>query len=218
MLTVDAFPDPVRACPEFLGGTPMRDETVDADALLWEAMADGDRTSLARLYDRHAPALLALGVRMLGTPAEAEDLVHDVLLDAWQRPEAFDPARGSVRTFLAMRTRSRALDRLRSTARTRLHVRDAGAPAAEPFAPDDPAMVPDQRRVQAALAALPEPQRVVLALAYFEGLSAAEIALHLTIPVGTVKSRTAAGFARLRLHLGVGPEGHPAADETGEPR
>ncbi len=180
----------------------MGDESVDADTLLLEAMADGDRTALARLYDRHAPLLLALGTRVLGAPDEAEDLVHDVMLEAWHRAEDFDPRRGSVRTWLALRTRSRALDRLRSRGRRAVEPLpredEAERPVASSDRADDPSLVSDHRRVRVALSHLPPPQRAVLEQAYFEGLSAAEIAERSGVPLGTVKSRSAAGLARLR--------------------
>lgn len=184
---------------------------LDPDAQLLEAMADGDRTALARLYDRHAPLLLALATRMLGAEAEAEDLVHDVLLEVWQRAGDYDPARGSVRTWLCMRTRSRALDRLRSRARLRsstdghhpaLESSERAERADEPA--EDPALTPDRRRVHGAMSDLPPSQREVLALTYFEGLSSAEIATRLGVPQGTVKSRVAAAMAKLRDLMRVG--------------
>ena len=183
----------------------MPDEMTDIDVLLWEAMVDGDRVSLARLYDRHVSALLAIGLRMLGTAAEAEDLVHDILLEAWEHGERFDPRRGSVRTWLALRTRSRALDRLRSRGRRRETDAPAGDADLELPAPDDPTLVAEIRQLRNAFVNLPEAPRHVLALAYFEGLSGAEIASRLGLPVGTVRSRTAAGLARLRVALGDTP-------------
>jgi RNA polymerase sigma-70 factor (ECF subfamily) len=188
----------------------MRDEAVQADALLWEAMVDGDRVALARLYDRHAPGLLALAFRVLGSAPEAEDLVHDVLLEAWESGDDFDPRRGTVRTWLAVRTRSRALDRLRARGRRREVEPPPGGEEPGRVAPDDPSLAPDQRRLRAALVDLPETQRAVLALAYFEGWSASEIAENLQLPIGTVKSRTAAGLSRLRAML--------EADEAGSAR
>lgn len=172
----------------------------DVDVRLVEAMAVGDRQALARLYDRHAGALMALGVRMLGSRTEAEDLLHDVLLEAWRRAGDYDPARASVRTWLALRLRSRALDRLRSAARARV-VSENDTSAPEQAAPEVGGTSPDRERVMAVLGELPVAQRQVLELAYFEGLSSSEIAARLTVPIGTVKSRTAAALGKLRAAL-----------------
>ena len=173
------------------------------DTSLVAALADGDESALAVLYDRHAPLLLGLARRMLGDAGDAEDLVHDVMVAAWRDADRYEPQRASVRSWLCMRLRSRALDRLRS-ARVRRsesldeHPRGADGFAAPAVATDTAG---DEGRLHAALADLAEPQRQVLELAYFHGLSSSEIALNLGIPIGTVKSRTAAAFARLRLAL-----------------
>lgn len=212
MQVVDGFQMMAIGSPALTRGVLMRHDGIDSDSLLLQAMADGDRGALARLYDRHAPALLALGARVLGTSGEAEDLVQDVLLEAWHRAADYDPERGSVRTWLAVRTRSRALDRLRAEGRTRLVAPSEGGDetpeaAAEPA--EDPTLAPDRRRVRHALMLLPETQRAVLELGYYEGLTSAEIAVRTNIPVGTVKSRVAAALSRLRETLRVSEGGGP---------
>jgi RNA polymerase sigma-70 factor (ECF subfamily) len=174
------------------------------DVLLVQAMADGDVEAVGRLYDRHAPRLIALGLRMLGNREEAEDLVHDVLLEAWRAAPDYDASRGTVRTWLAMRFRSRALDRLRSAGRSRsVSMEEGGVPEKPAPEGEDPALGPDRQRLCAALVGLPEGQRAVLELAYFEGLSSTEIAERLAVPVGTVKSRTAAALGKLRATMGA---------------
>lgn len=180
--------------------------SADDDAALVQATAAGDRAALARLYDRYAPILLAVAVRILGERREAEDLVHDVFLEAWRQAGSFDPARGSVRAWLLMRLRSRALDRRKSAGYRRVSSLDSGELGADlerDVPTEDPAFAPDRAAVRRALAALPEEQRVVLTLGYFEGLSSAEIAARLTMPIGTVKSRVAAALSRLRSVFGA---------------
>jgi RNA polymerase sigma-70 factor (ECF subfamily) len=168
---------------------------VDAeDAALVAAMADGDRGALAALYDRHASLLLGLALKIVRERREAEDLLHDVFLEAWRSAKDFDPKRGRVRTWLAIRMRSRALD-LQKSARVSRNAGDAGL---EVVPDDSETQSPDHGRVRAALAGLGDDQRRVLELAYFEGLSCSEIAETIAIPIGTVKSRLAAGMARLR--------------------
>ena len=179
-------------------------ETSDPD--LVAAMARGDGQALGVLYDRHAPTLLATAARILGNPREVEDLVHDVLMEAWQKAGDYDRARGSVRTWLLVRLRSRALDRWRRAGRIRiLAMEDQTLDELLPAPAGDPGQSVDHARVRHAVRDLPEAQRQVLELAYFEGLSASEIAERLTIPIGTVKSRTAAGMTKLRAALQDAP-------------
>lgn len=173
----------------------------DDDIALMAAMANGDRAALAALYDRHAPTLLALGLRIVKHRGEAEDLLHDVFLEAWRNAKSYDLNRGRVRTWLVIRMRSRALDVLKSARVSRRT--DDERVAERVVGDDDPSASPDQRRVRAALAEVPADQRAILELAYFEGLSCSDIATRLTIPIGTVKSRLAAALTKLRNTLGV---------------
>jgi RNA polymerase sigma-70 factor (ECF subfamily) len=181
---------------------PQTSDDADDEALV-AAMAAGDQRALATLYERHASLLLGLALRIIREKREAEDLLHDVFLEAWRSAKDFDPKRGRVRTWLAIRMRSRALD-LQKSARVSRNTGDGGL---ELVADDSPGANPDHGRVRTALAELGQDQRRVLELAYFEGLSCTEIAARIAIPVGTVKSRLAAGLDRLRSGLVVGPGG-----------
>ena len=172
-------------------------DDAELDAGLVAAMASGDRGALASLYDRHSGVLLGLAMRIVRDRREAEDLLHDVFLEAWRSAKDFDPKRGRVRTWLAIRMRSRALDHQKS-ARVSRNAGDAGL---DMMVDDREHASPDHARVRAALADLGPEQRRVLELAYFEGLSCTEIAARVSIPVGTVKSRIAAGLDRLRNGL-----------------
>lgn len=171
------------------------------DEVLVAAMAAGDRAALATLYERHAALLLGLALRIVREKREAEDLLHDVFLEAWRSAKDFDPSRGRVRTWLAIRMRSRALD-LQKSARVSRNSGDAGL---DLVIDDSEGTSPDHQRVRRVLAELGPDQRRVVELAYFEGLSCSEIAERVAIPVGTVKSRLAAGLDRLRAGLAVAP-------------
>src|SRR5437867_11435049 len=120
------------------------------DAALVARMASGDRGALAELYERHSGLLLGLAIRIVRERREAEDLLHDVLLEAWRHAKEFDPKRGRVRTWLAIRMRSRALD-LQKSARVSRNAGDAGL---EVVADDAQQASPDHARVRAALAEL----------------------------------------------------------------
>jgi RNA polymerase sigma-70 factor, ECF subfamily len=176
----------------------MVDATDAEDAALVAAMARGDRDALARLYERHAGVLLGMALRIVRERREAEDLLHDVLLEAWRAAKDFDPKRGRVRTWLAIRMRSRALD-LRKSARVS---RNAGDTGLEVMVDERERTSPDHKRIRDMLCELGPDQRQVLELAYFEGLSCSEIAERVAIPIGTVKSRLAAGLARMRDRIG----------------
>lgn len=173
------------------------DEDAELDAQLVAKMASGDRAALSSLYERHSGLLLGLAMRIVRSRLEAEDLLHDVFLEAWRSAKDFDPKRGRVRTWLAIRMRSRALD-LQKSARVSRNAGDAGLDLLVDER-DGAAWSPgDHARVRAVLAELGADQRKVLELAYFEGLSCTEIATRISVPVGTVKSRIAAGLDRLR--------------------
>jgi len=176
----------------------------DRDVELVVAAAGGDRGALAQLYDRYAALLLGVAQRILGSPREAEDLVHDVFLEAWKQAGHYDASRGSVRTWLLMRLRSRALDRKKAAANRAISMEAPGELAEREVSLEDPALAPDRTRVRRVLLALPLEQRAVLELAYFEGLSSSEIATRLGTPIGTVKSRVAAALSKLRTELGAG--------------
>ena len=172
-----------------------------ADVARMRALAAGDESALAALYDRHAPVMLAVALRILRARQDAEDLVHDVFVEAWQKAGAYDPARGGVRRWLLVRVRSRGIDRLRALdAARRAALADAGAPEAAAPPGWDGA---DRARARAALRALPDEQRALVELSYFEGLTCSEMAEHCGIPIGTVKSRLSAAMTKLRRSLDV---------------
>jgi RNA polymerase sigma-70 factor (ECF subfamily) len=162
-------------------------------------VARGDRGALAELYDRHVAVMSALAERMLRDPYEAEDVLHDVIVEAWQHAGEYDPAHSSVCVWLLVRLRSRCLDRIRFLSRRRQHGNESGP--ADAIMPAQQADMLDRNRVLAALAGLNAEHRRVLELAYLHGLSSSEVAAHLDIPIGTVKSRMSAGIAQLRKAL-----------------
>lgn len=182
-------------------------EPLDAavDYTLVRRMSEGDADALGALYDRYGSLLFSVGLRILADRHAAEDLVQDVFLEAWRKSGEYDPARASVRTWLILRTRSRALDRLvAAPARRTVSMEDITMP--EPAAPGAGADGRvDADRVQAALASLSVEQRQVLELTFFHGLSSGDIARQVGVPVGTVKSRLRAGLAGMRAVLR--PEG-----------
>lgn len=167
-------------------------------------MAAGDTAGLSELYDRYSDLLYSLTVRIVGGASDAEEVLQDSWLQAWRSAGSYDPRRGAVGAWLVTITRSRALDRVRSVGSRRRAVAAAGAEAlaAPPRPAPDPATGFARRMlredVARALAALTPQQRQVVELAYFAGLSQAEIATRLGAPPGTVKSWTRQALLKLR--------------------
>lgn len=174
----------------------------DTDPLLVARMARGDRAALSLLYARHAPRLLALTVGILRDRGEAEDVLHDVFLEAWKSAATYAEERGTVTAWLSLRARSRAIDRRRSPGRSRAVSLEASghAPAVDPGL--DPSRMGDHERLARALSALSAEEQEVILLGYFEGLSSSEIAERVQKPIGTVKSRTRSALGKLRGVLG----------------
>jgi RNA polymerase sigma-70 factor (ECF subfamily) len=172
------------------------------DAALMAAVVRGDKSALGALYDRHCRLLLALGLRVLGDRTSAEDVLHDVILEAWHQAGTFDPARGSVRAWLVTRMRSRALDR-RAAGQRQARLQDSAGRVAQAtvLTKTSPTGI-DSQRVRHRVEELSAELRAVVELAYFEGLSSSEIAARLGIPMGTVKSRMARALGTLKGVLG----------------
>ena len=174
--------------------------TQQDDLALLERLRSGDESALAELYDRHTPMLYPVALRILRSPADAEDAVQDAWMQVWRRSATYDPRRGAVAAWLLTVVRTRALDRWRSLA-SRNRAESRVDP--EPWnAPPDPAAEASSGqigvRVRSALAELGESQRRVLEIAYFEGLSQSEIAERIGAPLGTVKSWTRQGLMKLK--------------------
>jgi RNA polymerase sigma-70 factor, ECF subfamily len=165
-----------------------------ADSVLVSLIAAGNCEALGRLYDRYEGIAFAVALRILRSDSEAEDIVQDVFVEIWRRASSYESERGTVRTWLLLLVRSRALDRRRSAAFAKSVPLDL---APESIAPAPESQ--DHPKVAGLMAVLSPQQREVLEMGYFEGLSSTEIATRIGVPVGTVKSRVAAALASLRL-------------------
>jgi RNA polymerase sigma-70 factor, ECF subfamily len=178
----------------------------ETDRNLLDRLARRDEAALERLYDRYSGVLYAVAYRISGERSDAEEIVLDAFAQAWRDADRFRSERGSVIGWLTMICRSRALDLVRARGR---RARLATTAAREPEGP--PAMGADnpgadrgverlERRavVAEALRGLSPPQREAIELAYYEGLSHAEIAERLGEPLGTVKTRVRLAMQKLR--------------------
>ena len=169
----------------------------------------GDPRGFAKAYDEHSRGVYSAALRILGDPAQAQDVTQDVFLRLWRRPERYDAARGDLGAYLRLMARSRALDLWREgqaagrmSDRLKVVVEHREAPV-----DGVPAPAAERREarsgVRAALERLPRAQREALVLAYWGGLTADEIARRSHVPLGTAKSRIRLGLARLRDEYGA---------------
>jgi RNA polymerase sigma-70 factor, ECF subfamily len=178
-----------------LGARPGRS---DSDLIV--SVGRGDRAAFEELYTRFARPVLGLALRMLGDHGRAEDAAQDTFAAVWRSAKSFRPERGTGSAWLFAVARHAIIDRARQ--RVDLAVAE---PAEEASTENEPAEAAEQSwlawRVQGALERLPERERAVLELAYWSELSQTEVASYLDVPLGTVKTRTRAGLARLATLL-----------------
>lgn len=179
-----------------------RDRT-DADLFL--LLQNGQTDILGILYDRHAALVYGIALKLLRNTAEAEDLTQDIFLTLTKKC-SYDPTRGTLRTYLAILTRSRGVDRLRARSRNQKRLRDRAIDENAKLLSESPIEEVSQLErshvVQQALDRLSTKEKEVLEMAYYQGLSQSEIAQQLNVALGTVKSRSRRGLIKLRQALG----------------
>jgi RNA polymerase sigma-70 factor (ECF subfamily) len=170
-----------------------------------EQIAAGKTDALSRLYRETVPLLLGLAVRMLGDKEDAEEVVLEVYEQVWRNAKNYDSGRSRVLWWLTMMTRSRALDRLRASKRrvsTEVPIPESFDAAAGDPAPDERlAYSQERQRIRRAIQQLSREQRQAVDLAFFAGLTHAEISERLGTPLGTIKSRIRSALQSLRYAL-----------------
>lgn len=178
----------------------------DATAPLVARIAGGDAEALSVLYDETSRYVHSIALRILRDADEAEEITLDVYQQVWRLAASYDPARCRVNSWLGMMTRSRALDRWRSMrARQRILVLDLPEKMDLESAGESPesgvVRNQEQARIRTALARLPDEQRMMIEMAFWEGQSHSEIAERTGVPLGTVKTRIRLGMLKLREAL-----------------
>ena len=175
-----------------------------ADSELAVALAAGSQDALAELYDRYASLAYGIALRVLGDPGRAEDAVQEAFLNVWNRAAAFDPARGSLRSWLLTAVRNRSIDYLRGRGAHERQEQEL-QPVAATVALNDPwhevSLKLERDAVREAMTSLPPEQRQALELAYFGGSSQHEIANLTRVPLGTVKGRIRLALEKVSSYL-----------------
>lgn len=166
---------------------------------LLQRVIQGDQSAFLALYDRYAPRVHALTLHILGDPMMAEEATQDTFLKLWSRARLYDRKRGVFLGWLLTIARRTALDRLRLEGR-RPTLSDANDPEdLWPRLPGDQDSEEARwRSLYFAVKDLPEEQKLVIDLAYYQGLSQSEISEELGWPLGTVKTRMRAAMQALR--------------------
>ncbi len=163
-----------------------------------DRMVGGDDAALTDVYDQYSSFVYGLAARVIGDHRAAEDVTQDVFVSIWERPESFDPSRGSLRTWLGTLAHRRAVDYVRrEEARRRRSQREAARSVSAPDVDEMAMALVTAEKVREALEVLPPEQRDAIQLAYFGGKTYREVGLALEIPEGTAKSRLRLGLRRI---------------------
>lgn len=180
------------------GGVSASNPDLLSDSDLLARIATEDRLAFRAFYDRHSPRVLSVLRHLCGNEDQAEDLLQDVFLLVWRKAPSYRPERGDVGGWLYTIARNRVADSFRGAPRPRRLGTDEvlAMPTQRPSVEDEMRMT-----LQQVLAALEPEQRKAVDLAYFAGLTYAETAERLAVPLGTLKSRVRAALARLKESL-----------------
>jgi RNA polymerase sigma-70 factor (ECF subfamily) len=178
-----------------------------SDLELLACMGRSDKDALAALYDRYGRRVFALAARILNDPSASEEVTQDVFLSIWRRSASYSVDKGKFTTWLFSIAHNRTIDELR---RRRRNLNRDGEDIQEhldiessEISPDESAVAQSEyAMVREALRVLPPEQRQVIELAYFRGLTQAEIAERMGQPLGTVKTRMRLALRKLRDALG----------------
>ncbi|MFN2525124.1 MAG: sigma-70 family RNA polymerase sigma factor [Actinomycetota bacterium] len=174
----------------------------EADAALATRLMSRDESALREVVETYGGMVNGMARKVLADPSLAEEVAQDTFLALWRRPGAFDPARGSLKTFLASIARNKAIDLVRkeeSAKRAKdalLHEFSPGADIMR-FESD----VEERSKVVSVLSGLSQSQRHAIVLAYYGGRTYREVADELRVPEGTIKTRMRDGLAKLRRML-----------------
>ncbi len=205
-MTLTAAREIGATAPVLAPTAPHRISESSEDRHLWEALLDQREEALSEAYRRFGQKVYRTAFGVLRRSELAEDVVQEVFVRIWQRPERFDPSRGSLSGFLQLDAHGRSVDLLRSErARADREIREQqlSASSNSPMSLEEEVMKRiSSERIRHALETLEPDERLPIALAFFQGHSYRRVAEALDLPEGTVKSRIRRGMSRLKELLG----------------
>lgn len=172
---------------------------------LLTASAAGDKRAFSQFYDALAPTIYSVCLHVLRNQALAEEVAQDVFVEVWTKAVHFDPEKGTARSWAGRIAHGRAVDKLRShVASVERDDREAAlADAAFHLDIENEALSNvESQRLRAAIDEIGEPHRTAVMLAFFAGLTRAELAESTNVPIGTAKTRVRDGVQKLKLILG----------------
>jgi RNA polymerase sigma-70 factor (ECF subfamily) len=173
-----------------------------SDSELIKKVIDGEQSALMDLYTRYGKAVYSMAMTVLGQPHQAEEVTQDIFLKVWQRAEQWDEHKGQFVHWLLAVTRNAAIDRARKETRrspkAQVPLDVIGDVLGRPSHVNEPNWE-NGHLLRTLLEQIPEEQQLVLELVYFQGLTHTELADHLKLPLGTVKTRVRLGMEKLRL-------------------
>ena len=171
----------------------------ETDYRLVTRIVHRDEGAFGAIYDRYSRVVYSVALRVVRDAGIAEDILHDIFLNLWRSPQQFDGARGKLAPWLAVIARNRAIDWIRKQ-RIQEDLSEVQLVADEDMAGEVERKLAIER-VRLALNALPEKQRVALELAFFQGLTHADIAAQADEPLGTIKTRIRSALLAVRRAL-----------------
>ncbi|MDX1449653.1 MAG: sigma-70 family RNA polymerase sigma factor [Acidimicrobiia bacterium] len=184
--------------------------SIDDEVAIRERLVRGEERALAEVYQRHSGIVLGLAQKITRNRTLAEDVAQEVFVRLWKNPDRFDPARGTLRSYLLAQTHGRAVDLIRSESSRRMREDRDGImePVTNRTIEDEVVELRMGEHIRRALGELPPAERAAIEMAYFGGHSYRQVAALLGEPEGTVKSRIRTGMQRLGATLrasGVAP-------------
>ena len=178
-----------------------------ADEQLISAICKGEESAIEALYDRYHRYTYALAYRILRDPLASEDIVQDAFLSIWRKAPSYQAQNGSVQNWIQAIVRNKAIDKIRASAHrdyqwTPLQAdNEQDPPGEEPDVWEQAWQSEQHRIIREVMEQIPSEQRMVIDLAYFGGLTHAEIAEQCQIPLGTVKGRMRLGLQKMKSLL-----------------
>jgi RNA polymerase sigma-70 factor (ECF subfamily) len=176
-------------------------EQAATDAVLIARVRSRDGNAMAAIYDRYSSIVYSVALRVLGETSAAEDVMQEIFMQLWRKPQVFNSSRGSMGAWLAVIARNRAIDALRRR-KPETDMEDVVLASAVDLANTTERNV-IVSRVRQIISAMPVEQQRALQMAFFEGLTHSEIAARTGEPLGTIKTRIRSGLISIRKGLAV---------------